>query len=47
MDAGQLRNHVRERLTDAWSTGELEKAVQEARESSPPAWNLKLLVPLS
>ncbi|CAE7229858.1 unnamed protein product [Symbiodinium pilosum] len=36
MDAGQLRNHVRERLTDAWSTGELEKAVQEALEQSGP-----------
>lgn len=35
-DASQLRAHVRERLTNAWTTGELKQAVQEALEHNGP-----------
>eukprot|EP00439_Symbiodinium_sp_Y106_P078633 s162_g17.t1 len=35
-DATQLRAHVRERLTNAWTTGELKQAVQEALEHNGP-----------
>ncbi|CAE7274516.1 cspA [Symbiodinium sp. CCMP2456] len=35
-DASQLRAHVRDRLTNAWTTGELKEAVQEALEHNGP-----------